>query len=101
MKRFGPLGWLVQTYRHSDRQTQTLWEPVECREVSRTVETFRPVRMVGTDIQTDRQTQTLWEPVECREVSRTVETFRPVRMVGTDRQTDRQTHTDTVGASRV
>ena len=67
--------------------------------MSRTVVTFRPVRMVGTDRQTDRHTLTLWEPVECREVSRTVVTFRPVRMVGTDRQTD--THADTVGASRV
>ena len=58
MKRFGLLGWLVQTYRHSDRHTLTLWEPVECREVSRTVVTFRPVRMVGTDRQTDTQTHT-------------------------------------------
>ena len=74
MKRFGPLGWLVQTDIQTDRHTQTLWEPVECREVSRTVETFRPVRMVGTDRQTDKQTY---------------------------RQIDRQTHADTVGASRV
>ena len=56
MKRFGLLGWLAQTDRQTHRHTLTLWEPVECREVSRTVETFRPVRMVGTDRQTNRQT---------------------------------------------
>ena len=58
MKRFGLLGWLVQTDRHTHTHTQTLWEPVVCREVSRIVVTFRPVRIVGTDRQTDTQTHT-------------------------------------------